>query len=351
MARLFALILVGLLIVDSATIIYSLIEGSFPSMVEKGAPTAYRSLYVHVPVSIASYIVLTAAALAALAYLASRKKPFYSLADSTIKAGVPLALAAFLTGSVWASESWGSFWTWDPRQVSVFFLVLAYALYFAVKNSVRDPDRGPVISMAYAFAAYATVPLSFILPRIAESLHPTPAETREFAAGGPWLFLSRLAIVSLIALTLIVAAYMYSKAPGASRALKFAPLIIVLAPLTLFSFYGLSESLGLTGYTGKVVGSKVENGALLVRVETGGQILEGYYRGAPPIEPLIVEFRGSTRVTLEDNIVAFKYNTLTGEFTTIKVVNHPVVYINTIIYAALLTLSIAAITMGGKIET
>ncbi|MDM7274992.1 MAG: hypothetical protein P3X22_002555 [Thermoprotei archaeon] len=240
--------------------------------------------------------------------------------------------------------------TWDPRQVSIFFLVLAYSLYFAVKNSVRDPDRGPVISMAYAFAAYATVPLSFILPRIAESLHPTPVETREFVAGGPWLFLSRLAIVFLIALTLIAAAYMYSKAPGAPRVLKLAPLVMVLVPLTLFSLYGLSESLGLVGEAGRVVASKAENGVLLVKVEAGGRVLEGYYRGAPPIEPLIVEFEGSARVTLEGNIVVFKYDALTGEFTHLKVVNHPVTYVNTIVYAALLTTAIAALTLGGKIE-
>ncbi|MEM0365466.1 MAG: cytochrome c biogenesis protein CcsA [Acidilobaceae archaeon] len=344
-------LLLTLLLVDSVTVTYSIFKGSFPSIVERGAPTAYRNLYVHVPVSVGSYIVLTIAAVLALLFLLTRRSTFYFLSDSSIKIGIPLALASFLTGSIWAMESWGALWSWDPRQVSILFLLIAYTLYFAVKNSVRDPDRRPSIAMAYAFAVYATVPLSFIIPRIVESLHPTPEQTREFIAGDPQLFLSRLFILSLISITIILLAYTYKHRVKSieSKIITYTPLIIVLLPLTIISLYGLTLSLGLVEPTGKVLDARVENDKIWLKIESKDSTIEGYYTGRPPITPLEVEISGERKITLIDNIVAYSYSD--GFFTKLRVVNHPVVYINTIIYAILLPLAVIASTRGERLES
>ncbi|MEM4429491.1 MAG: cytochrome c biogenesis protein CcsA, partial [Acidilobaceae archaeon] len=264
-------LLLTLLLVDSVTVTYSIFKGSFPSIVERGAPTAYRNLYVHVPVSVGSYIVLTIAAVLALLFLLTRRSTFYFLSDSSIKIGIPLALASFLTGSIWAMESWGALWSWDPRQVSILFLLIAYTLYFAVKNSVRDPDRRPSIAMAYAFAVYATVPLSFIIPRITESLHPTPEHTREFVAGDPLLFLSRISILSLISITIIFLAYTFrNRINGIElKSVVYAPFIITLLPLTILALYGLTVSLGLIEPTGRVLEARVEADRIWLKIESG----------------------------------------------------------------------------------
>ena len=317
------------MVLDVATLTYSVLEGAFPSVVERGAPTAYRNLYIHVPVSIAAYATLTLAAVLALAYMVSRRPGFYALADFSVKIGLPLGLASFLTGSVWASESWGSFWSWDPRQVSILILVLAYTLYFAVKNSVRDPDRRPLVASAYMFAAYATVPLSFVLPRIAESLHPTPEQTRVFVAGAPELFIARMAIVVALPLAFIAARrFVKVKPPRALVALTLISLAAILA-LSAFDLY---RAIG--GEAGRVLDAKLEGGQLWVKVDANGVTREGYYRGPPPIEPLTVSIGGEERVTLVGNIVAFKYTG--GVFEELSVVNHPVVAVNTAIYAILL---------------
>lgn len=327
-ALLTPLILV-LLVLDSATLVYSILEGMFPSVVERGAPTAYRNLYVHVPVSISAYTVLTLAAISALAYMISRRQSFYELLDVSIKVGLPLGVASLLTGSIWASESWGSLWTWDPRQVSVLILVLAYTLYFAIKNSVRDPDMRPLVSSAYAFAAYATIPLSFIIPRIAESLHPTPEQTREFIAGAPELFITRIALVTILSLSIVT---LLKWDRGGSRVIPMVSLVL-LATITLISLYGLAESTGLLGATGRVVDARIEDGRLWVKVEGTTGVYEGYYEGSPPIEPLQVSVNGGVRVTLVDNIIRFDYSN--NFFENMRVVNHPVVYINAVIYTIL----------------
>jgi hypothetical protein len=340
MLRFLTPILILLLLLDSVTLAYSVYKGAFPSFVERGAPTAYRNIYVHVPVSITAYAVLTIAALSALAFMVSRRASFYELSDTAVKLGLPLGLASFLTGSVWALESWGSFWTWDPRQVSILILVLAYALYFAVKNSVRDPDRRPLVSSAYIFAAYATVPLSFILPRIAESLHPTPEQTRVFVGGAPELFLLRLAIPLALALIAIATLYATRSYAGAPRALTLTPIVLATALIAL-SGLGLVEVAGLVGDVGRVVDARTEGGVLIVSVDANGVRLTGYYDGKPPIEPLTVKVDGVERVTLVDNIIRFSFSD--GVFREIRVINHPVVYVNVVLYATLFYIALALV--------
>ncbi len=335
--------LILLLLLDSTTLAYSMFKGAFPSIVERGAPTAYRNLYIHVPVSIGAYVVLTIAALSALAFILSRRAGFHMLSDTAVKLGLSFGVASFLTGSVWASESWGSFWTWDPRQVSILILVLAYALYFAVKNNVRDPDRRPLISSVYVFAAYATVPLSFIIPRISESLHPTPEQTRAFVGGAPDLFLLRLVLVVTLSIVSVAALYQLRLRATVSRAVMIASLTLAVA-LILLSGLGFLELAGLRGDVGRVVNARFEDGVLLVEVDRGGVRVSGYYTGKPPIEPLVVTINGEERVTLIDNIVSFSYDASARVFKEIRVLNHPVVYINTILYATLVYITIALIT-------
>lgn len=326
-----ALILALVMILDASTLVYSMFEGVFPSIVERGAPTAYRNLYVHVPVSIAAYATLTLAAIAALAYMLSRSLWFYELLDSSVKIGVPLGLASFLTGSIWASESWGSFWTWDPRQTSVLILVLAYTLYFAVKNSVRDPDRKPLVASAYAFAAYATVPLSFIVPRIAESLHPTPEQTREFVVGAPELFATRIILAVTLSILLVATLYKSSRV-RVHRMLTILSLVITVLVIAT-STYQLLSSLGALGQVGRVLDAKVDGDRLWVEVSSNHEVYEGYYVGQPPVTPLVVTANGREQVTLIDHIVGFEYEG--GYFRKLEVLNHPVVPLNAIVYSIL----------------
>jgi heme exporter protein C len=339
-------ILALLLLVDFTTLAYSIFKGAFPSVVERGAPTAYRNLYVHTPISIAAYVVLTVAALAALAFMMSRRPGFYEFADTAIKLGVPLGLASFLTGSIWASEAWGSLWTWDPRQFSILILVLAYTLYFAIKGSVKDPDRRPLISSAYIFAAYATVPLSFIIPRVAESLHPTPEQTRVFVSGAPELFVIRVASIAVLALIAVVALFNVRRYNMGSRVVTLTPLVLAVALIALSGF-GLLESAGLVGDVGRVVGARVEDGVLVVEVDRGGVRINGYYTGEPPIKPLTVTVNGEVRVTLVDNIILFDYDATRGVFRELRVLTHPVVYVNTILYAILAYAPLALIARPG----
>ncbi len=132
-----------------------------------------RILYFHVPMSWIAVLAYVVAMIYAGKYL-SRKNIRDDITSSSAAAlGTLFCLLATVTGSIWAKFNWGSFWNWDPRQTSIFVLLLIYAAYFALRAAVENEERRARLSAVYAILAAVTVPFFiFILPRITEGLHP-----------------------------------------------------------------------------------------------------------------------------------------------------------------------------------
>jgi heme exporter protein C len=82
-------------------------------------------------------------------------------------------ILATLTGAVWAKFNWGSYWNWDPRETSIFVLLLIYGAYFSLRSAVETEEKRATLSSAYSIIAAVTVPFFiFIMPRIMTGLHP-----------------------------------------------------------------------------------------------------------------------------------------------------------------------------------
>src|SRR5205823_6457108 len=78
-------------------------------------------------------------------------------------------------GAIFSKGMWGAYWNWDPRQTSIFFLLLVYAAYLTLRGAVDDPARRARLAAVYGlFAAAVTPLLVFVVPRIFFSLHPDP---------------------------------------------------------------------------------------------------------------------------------------------------------------------------------
>nr|HMT12906.1 cytochrome C biogenesis protein [Ignavibacteria bacterium] len=64
---------------------------------------------------------------------------------------------------------------WDPRQTSIFVLILVYGAYFALRSAIESEEQRAKLSSVYSILAGITVPFFiFIFPRIVDSLHPDP---------------------------------------------------------------------------------------------------------------------------------------------------------------------------------
>jgi len=108
-------------------------------------------------------------------YLKTRESDYDLKSFSSAQLGFLFCILATATGSLWAKFNWGSFWNWDPRQTSIFILLMIYGAYFALRSAIDSEEQRAKLSSVYSIIAGVTVPFFvFIMPRLVESLHPDP---------------------------------------------------------------------------------------------------------------------------------------------------------------------------------
>ena len=74
-----------------------------------------------------------------------------------------------ITGAVWANNSWGSYWSWDPTQSWSLFVWIVYGLYLHGRITFRWQGT---ISAWYVILAFVfSVVAFFVLPYFVKSLH------------------------------------------------------------------------------------------------------------------------------------------------------------------------------------
>ena len=134
-----------------------------------------RILYFHVPTAWVTVLAFLINAIYSIGYLRTRNILYDYYSESAAQLGFVFCILATVTGSIWAKVSWGSFWNWDPRETSIFILLLIYSAYFALRSAIEQEDRKAVLGAVYSIFAFVTVPFFvFIVPRIYSSLHPDP---------------------------------------------------------------------------------------------------------------------------------------------------------------------------------
>jgi len=139
-----------------------------------------RIFYFHVPVAWISVLAFLVSMLNAVRYLKTRDMLYDLKSSSAAQIGLLFAFLATVSGSIWASVSWGSYWNWDPRQVSIFILLLIYGAYFALRSAIMENEKKATLSAVYSILSFIAVPfLIFVIPRVFESLHPATSVVDE----------------------------------------------------------------------------------------------------------------------------------------------------------------------------
>jgi heme exporter protein C len=132
-----------------------------------------RIIYLHVPMSWIAVLSFLLSMINSVKYLRKKDVMYDLKAYSTAEVGFIFTILATVTGSLWAKFNWGSYWNWDPRETSIFILLLIYGAYFSLRSAIENPEQKAKLSSVYSIIAFVTVPFFiFIMPRIVESLHP-----------------------------------------------------------------------------------------------------------------------------------------------------------------------------------
>jgi heme exporter protein C len=133
-----------------------------------------RIFFFHVPVAWVAVLAFLTAFVYSIQYLRSKDPVHDTRAAVASRLGLLFAILATITGSIFAKSTWGSYWNWDPRETSLFVLLLIYGAYLVLRSAVEPEERRATLSSAYAILAFVTVPfLVFVVPRVYQSLHPT----------------------------------------------------------------------------------------------------------------------------------------------------------------------------------
>lgn len=136
-----------------------------------------KILNFHVPMSWVGVLAYLISMIYSIQYLKKRNYIDDVKASASAYLGVIFTILATVTGMLWAKFNWGSFWNWDPRETSIFILLLIYFAYFTLRASIDNKELRARLSSIYSIIAFITVPfLVFVLPRMLSGLHPGSAD-------------------------------------------------------------------------------------------------------------------------------------------------------------------------------
>ncbi len=132
-----------------------------------------RNIIFHVPIAWTTVVAFVMAMVNGILYLRKKEIDYDLRSVSSAGLGMLLCVLATVTGAIWAKFNWGSFWNWDPRQTSIFILLLIYGAYFVLRSAIDEEERRATLSSVYSIVAGVTVPFFiFVMPRIMSGLHP-----------------------------------------------------------------------------------------------------------------------------------------------------------------------------------
>ncbi len=165
---------------------------------------ASRIFYYHIPQAWICVIAFAMAMIYSIKFLRSRDIADDDKAVMAATLGLISCILATITGSIFAKVTWGSFWNWDPRETSIFILLLIYGAYFALRGAIEVEEKRAALSAVYAIFAFVTVPfLIFVVPRVVPSLHPADSivnKNLKFTMGPSvrMIFFSSLALFTVL---------------------------------------------------------------------------------------------------------------------------------------------------------
>jgi cytochrome c-type biogenesis protein CcsB len=95
-------------------------------------------------------------------YLKTVEKHFYRICQ----VGFVIITTGIILGAVWANESWGRYWGWDPKETWAFITWLIYGVY--IHGRLAGIFRGPTAAIwgvvGFNAVLFTLFGVSFVLP-------------------------------------------------------------------------------------------------------------------------------------------------------------------------------------------
>jgi len=126
-------------------------------------------MYIHVPAYFFGYMALVLAFIYALIYLVQGKNESSGDVAAMLKKMSNEVKIAFLflntglvTGAIWGYNSWGNYWTWDPKEVWALINILTLSFYFHLLKP-KGVKKSLIVILAFLTVVFTYIGVSFLL--------------------------------------------------------------------------------------------------------------------------------------------------------------------------------------------
>jgi cytochrome c-type biogenesis protein CcsB len=127
-----------------------------------------------------------------------------------IQVGFLLLTIGVILGGVWANQSWGRYWDWDPKETWAFITWVVYAVYLHLRlmGIARGAFAAAMSLIGFWFVMFTYLGVSYVLP----GLHSyVPAGEMDLGHMAPFI-ISPFATIALFAVVLVVGKSVGAKA-------------------------------------------------------------------------------------------------------------------------------------------
>ncbi len=148
-------------------------------------PPALKSLWlpIHATICLLAYAVLALAFVISIMFLLQERQikrkrlggifhrlpsldALDSAAERCIKIGFPLLTLGIVTGSIWAEQAWGAYWSWDPKETWSLITWFLYAALLHQRFTVGWRGRRAAIMTIIGFLTllFTFIGVNYLLP-------------------------------------------------------------------------------------------------------------------------------------------------------------------------------------------
>ncbi len=120
-----------------------------------------RVFYFHVPSAAVTFASVLVLALAAVAYLRTRRGFWDDVAVAATELGLVFCTIVLVTGPIWAKSAWGAWWTWEARLTTTLVLWLLLASILMVRGYAESRDQGARLAAVLGIVAALDVPVVY----------------------------------------------------------------------------------------------------------------------------------------------------------------------------------------------
>ena len=118
-----------------------------------------RIMYVHVPSAWLSLGVFSLIGIFSFFILIFKNKNLPLITKSLAPSGFVFCIIALVTGSIWGKPTWGTWWAWDTRIISMLILGLFYLMYMLAWRIYKNKDQLNNITSIIAIIGLINLPI------------------------------------------------------------------------------------------------------------------------------------------------------------------------------------------------